>query len=53
MGIETNITNLVTDVHKKARDDMIEDIVSDPYIVRYDFKKCSCLLADFLRLDFG
>ena len=51
--MEANISKEMTDVHKKAREDMILAIVSDPCIARHDFEKRSYLLTDFSKLGFG
>ena len=53
LEIEANISHLITDVHLKARDDLIGAITSDPCIARFDHTKRPYLLTDFSKLGFG
>ena len=53
MELHTNITHLITDDQKRACENMIVAIISDPCIARYDFKKRPYLLFDWSKLGMG
>ena len=53
MDAEVDITNLMTEDCVNARADLIEAILSDPCIARFDFQKRPYLLTDFCKLGFG
>ena len=53
MELDSDITSAMTEEHESARKDMINAIISDPCLARFDHKKRSYLLTNFSRIGFG
>ena len=53
MDMDADITGLMTEERKRAREDMISAIIEDPCVARYDFCKRPYLLTGFSKFGFG
>ena len=47
------ITRILKEVHESAKVNMINAVISDPCIVRYDFEKSPYLITDLSKVGFG
>ena len=51
--MEHDITVMLKEEHESSKVDMINAIISDPCISRYDFEKRPYLLTDLSKVGFG